>query len=83
MATNDTTSPTARQWAPTHRIFHDGRVTLVMADDSVGDGPEVVLYTREEWEAESGADWELHEDGDAHYQGWVVGYPIEPIGGRR
>jgi len=57
-------------WKPTHEIEHGGRRVLVMLDDSgsirPGYGP---LYTREEWESTTQADYEVDNRGRVTFQG--------------
>lgn len=64
-------------FAPTHEIRTNGRVIPVMACN--GDDGGQVLYTREEWESDSQADWETAANGVLFFQGTHPGLGAELV----
>lgn len=60
---------------PTHEVLHNGRTIPVMLVDWLDFGlPKIgtggPLYTREEWETCTAADWTIEDQG-LHFQGQV------------
>ncbi len=56
------------EFEPTHIIATGTRVLPVRLEPSEDHGGSV-LYTQEEWESVTSADWELQDDGRLTFQG--------------
>lgn len=67
-----------KKFIATHKITtSSGETVKVMAEEGHENG--LILYTSEEWESESSADWEYSDADGLTFQGRDVGATMEPI----